>query len=195
MNNSGVYQYQHKDSGKRYVGSAVDLRHRRRSHESALRRGDHYNPHFQRAFEFKVILYCTPEDCIRWEQRALDEYQTSNRRFGYNVSPTAGSSLGVVRSDEYKRRVSEGMTGLERTTEHRTNLSKALKGRQFSDETRQKMSEAAVRRGAHSAEANAKGAAKRTGSKRTEETKANMKAAQLLRRQKERNSREWEEVS
>ena len=48
---SGIYEIVNTVTGKRYVGSAVNLEKRELSHFSGLRRGDHRKAHFQHSFD------------------------------------------------------------------------------------------------------------------------------------------------
>ena len=52
-----------------------------------------------------------------------------------------GRRLGVVNSEEQKRKISETMTGRTLSAEHRRNISEAGKGRVQSPETRKKLSD------------------------------------------------------
>ena len=47
---SGIYQIRNLVNGKVYVGSAVNLQHRRREHRSDLRNGNHHSIKLQRAY-------------------------------------------------------------------------------------------------------------------------------------------------
>jgi group I intron endonuclease len=151
---TGIYEVVNITNGKRYVGSAADLKARLRDHLKNLRKGKHHNRHLQFAwnkygegsFEFKVILYCDKANLLFYEQRALDFYNIL-----YNLAPTAGSQLGWVMPEETKQNISRANKGKSRlqppfTKEHRANLSKAFTGRIVSDETKKKQSDAHKRR-------------------------------------------------
>lgn len=88
-------------NGKRYIGSAVNLKTRRQDHFSALRKENHDNSHLQRAFckygrnvfGWEVLEYI--EDLgtlILWENLYLSMYWPTGLL--YNKCPVAGSSLG-----------------------------------------------------------------------------------------------------
>src|SRR5262249_9435038 len=131
---SGIYQIRCLVDGKVYVGSAVNFRKRWTSHQSQLSRRRHHSRHLQGAwqkhgadqFVFEV-LEVVPEkaDLARIEQEWLDRTQSFNRSIGFNLSPTAGSALGVKLSPE---------TCVKR--------SAAMKGRKLSPETRAKVAAA-----------------------------------------------------
>lgn len=168
---SGIYQIRHLDSGKVYVGSAINLVKRWSIHRKALLRGKHYNPYLQAAwnkhganrFVFEILeVVPSCNDLVTTEQEYMDEFQTTNREFGYNVAPTAGSLLGFKKSPETKAKMSsslknsklaraqreklyESRRGTKRSPETIAKISQALKGRKFSPEQRAKLS--AIRKG------------------------------------------------
>lgn len=176
---SGIYQIRNTLNDKRYIGSAVDLKDRFRGHIKGLRNNRHHSKHLQYAwnkygsdaFKFEVLLYCAKHDLLFYEQRAINVYKSFSRRYGYNIFPTAGSSLGhqcydstrrkislankgKVRSEEVRHNMSvsrKGHVGWNKgkvwTQESRQKLSKALTGRLFSEETRRKLSESNKGRG------------------------------------------------
>jgi len=178
---SGIYQIKNTLNGKCYIGSAVDLRHRWQDHLRDLRRGQHCNQHLQAAFDkygksaFTFTILETVEDpsqLIGREQHFFDALLPE-----YNISPTAGSPLGVQHTEEAranmsaahsgerhhmygkhhseitKQRISKGMTGKQNrkkphSEETKQKISKALMGHQVSEETRAKQS--AAKRGKRS---------------------------------------------
>lgn len=143
----GIYQVVNTENGKRYVGSAVNLKRRWRSHLATARRGQHRNPHLQAAFDkhgeaafvFSVLEYV--EDTAKLlerEQHHLDTLQPD-----YNIAPVAGSTLGVRPTEEHRRKNSEAQRGRSPITEEtRRRLSRAQKGRRHSAEHRRNQSEA-----------------------------------------------------
>ena len=105
---TGVYQIRNLTNGKRYVGSTASQKgfaDRWSLHRLQLRREKHHSIKLQRAwnkhgadvFIFEVLLYCDPQDCLVYEQIALDHYKPE-----YNVAKIAGSSLGIKRSEAFK---------------------------------------------------------------------------------------------
>jgi group I intron endonuclease len=82
-----------------YVGSTLNLRNRWYRHRLTLRRGDHPNPHLQRAwskygeaaFEISVLELADPADLLLAEQSWLDRLGCANRHVGFNIFDTAGS--------------------------------------------------------------------------------------------------------
>ena len=111
---SGVYQISFTKSDKKYIGSAVNLDTRKRSHLSHLRKGHGVNLHLQNAFSkygedtyrFRVLLYCDPENCVLYEQMVLDSL-TPERI--YNIRIKASSNLGLKSSEETRKKVIEAL--------------------------------------------------------------------------------------
>ena len=97
---TGVYQILNLNNMKSYVGSSASsrgLEYRKTEHFRTLRQKTHRNIHLQRAYnkhgEESFLLFplefCLPEKCIEREQFWMDLLQPE-----YNISPTAGSTLG-----------------------------------------------------------------------------------------------------
>jgi group I intron endonuclease len=157
---TGIYKISNTFNGKFYIGSAVNIEKRWRTHKTNLAQGKHHSRHLQSAwnkygagaFEFSVIEACSVFALIFREQHFIDTLCPE-----YNISHTAGSSLGVKHTEDGRRNNSDAQKGKtfssehreklsaaakNRTAEHREKLSTAHKGKTFSDETRGKMSEA-----------------------------------------------------
>lgn len=110
---TGVYCIRHIDSGKIYIGSAVDIARRWREHRTRLNCGNHGNEYLQRswskygqsAFEFYVLEHCEPIVRLMREQHWIDNLQASDERRGFNLIPTRGSQLyGAACSRLQKKR-------------------------------------------------------------------------------------------
>jgi len=167
MAKGGVYEILNTASGKRYVGSAVNLPRRKKEHWRGLRGNCHPNQRLQNswnkygesAFEFGVIEYWEPEFLVSFEQWWMNMLRTE-----YNIAPVAGNSLGVKRTDEFKTKQREreatdetrarlsaalagnkNCLGRKLSVETRAKISKALKGHKISEETKAKIS-ASLRR-------------------------------------------------
>lgn len=127
----GIYRIVHAESGKGYVGSAVNIRRRWYKHLSELRHKRHASRHLQSAWEkygaeaFRFeCLEIVPEKkrLIEREQYWLDHYRVYNKENGYNSRTVAHSNVGHIAS-----------------VETRAKLSKAGLGRKVSLETREKI--------------------------------------------------------
>jgi len=139
---SGIYAWTSL-SGGQYIGSAVNLRRRKKDHGTSLRQGTHKNIKLQRAwnkygeegFEFSVLLICEKKDLLFFEQRAVDILKPK-----YNICLIAGSKLGVPTSEETKRKQALAMAGRKPPKSTRDAVSRSNKERVVSFETRQLMS-------------------------------------------------------
>jgi group I intron endonuclease len=154
---SGIYIIKNLINNKIYIGSAVNLDRRLKYHKWALEKGTHCNIHLQRAWKkfggnsfcFEEYLFCKKEDLIFNEQLVIDAMIIRKGRENiYNISPTAGSTLGKKHSDETKKKIglrSKGRwLGRHHTPEtiekmRRNNIGKN-KGKKHSIEARIKMS-------------------------------------------------------
>lgn len=202
---SGIYAIYSACNGRRYVGSAVDIRRRWRRHRSDLRNGKHKNIHLQRAwdkhgeeaFDFVVLEECSVEQLIEREQHYMDMYLDK-----YNCAPLAGSSLGRKASPEARANMSAAQTGRKHTPEakakmsasqkargvrtltpeHRANIGAAGKGRVATDEARANMSKAQM--------GNTNGAGAWLGRTHTDEAKSKMSDAAKVREVRKREERE-----
>jgi hypothetical protein len=134
MKVSGIYKIQSIiKPGKIYIGSASNIRKRRWEHLCNLRNNKHankklqyhYNKYGESDFQFSVLLGCEKEDMIKHEQFFIDSLKPV-----LNICQIAGNTLGVKRSDEYKKALSERMKGTKRHL-----------GYKHSEESRKKMSE------------------------------------------------------
>lgn len=136
-------------SGKVYIGiTGQDLKQRWRNG-----RGYIHNQHMSNAiekygwdnFSHEVIYSGLNEDeAKRIEIELIEQYNATDRRFGYNVRE--GGSCSPC-SEETKKKMSEAKKGKRYSDEARKKMSLAKKGKapwnkgkHFSDESRRKMS-------------------------------------------------------
>lgn len=163
---SAIYAIVCISNGRRYVGSALSFKIRKRIHLSDLRLNRHHSPHLQRAwnkygpeaFRFDILEYVNdPSRLIEREQHYID---TLNPEF--NGCPRAASTLGFKHSPDslakmraWKRKVPGPMKGRKQTPEARARMSKAKKGHTYklgtthAEESRRKMSASQQRRTQH----------------------------------------------
>lgn len=151
FNKTGVYCWKNSINGLFYVGSAASsFRVRRNLHLSDLRNSKHRNEYFQRAwdkygeksFQFLILTICLKDNCIKWEQHWMDKLNSYNRNSGYNLSPTAGNTLGFHHSEESKLRMSLKHKGKILSKEHVANIKIASTGRKHSQQAKDKISNA-----------------------------------------------------
>lgn len=142
---SCVYEILNIVNGKPYVGSTTQgFNIRWKDHRNDLKAGRHSNPHLQasynkygpEAFEFFVIEYCEPEECLKKEQFWMDALKVVKK--GYNICPVAGNTLGRKCSDETKKKISVANFGNKHTDEARKKMS----GKELSEEHKNKISKA-----------------------------------------------------
>lgn len=149
--NSGVYQIINKVNGHRYIGSAIYLDGREYDHFVMLKNGGGSNIILQRAcakygidnLEFIILLYCTPEHCIMYEQMVMDKFKPE-----YNICKIAGSRLGVPHSEETRRKMlgNTNSLGYKHSEETKRKMSESLRGNtnslgyMHSEATKKKMS-------------------------------------------------------
>ncbi len=172
---SAIYAIRSAIDGKIYVGSAVNYEDRWSVHRSRLNAGNHHSIRLQRSwskhgagnftFEVLELVKRSKERLIKREQHWIDKLGAYGL-FGFNMSPKATTSIGVIRSAEYRAKQSRARTGMklkphtEATKEkirrahlgrpkgpmseaHKLAISKSNIGRKMSAEARAKMSAAA----------------------------------------------------
>jgi len=169
---SGVYMITCANTGKKYIGSSVNVGKRLNDHVKQLREGTHCNSYLQRAwnkygedsFKLSVVLCCDKKNLLFYEQRAIDVFQAHKSCKGYNICPNARSRYGAKFTEESKQRLSASRKG-KYVGEQNHNYGKPMKavvrrkiseslmgrfrgeqspsyGRHHSEETRRKIGEA-----------------------------------------------------
>lgn len=139
---SGIYAIINRVNGKRYVGSAKRLRYRYAEHVRLLSKGLHHSPTLQRSWikygpdAFDYVILERVEDLALLLGREQYWIDSSNcvGKFGYNISPTAGSPLGVKHTEQSRKNMSLGATGKKHSEEHKAKIAQASKGRKISAE-------------------------------------------------------------
>lgn len=134
-----VYLIKNKINEKVYVGSTKNLEQRWRGHLSSLRIGKSFNMYLQEDwdkygeenFEFIFIEEDTFGGFER-EQYWMDLYTSYDRDKGYNISPTAGTTLGRRHREDSKKLMAESHTGKKLSDETRRKMSDAHKGKKKS---------------------------------------------------------------
>lgn len=168
MKTSGIYKIVHQ-SGRHYIGSAVNVSARLRAHRNHLKRGSHHNSHLQNtwnrdgasAFSFEPLEAVERERLAEREQFWLDHYRPNV----FNIGRFVGSPmLGVRRefSAEWRRKMSEAAkrrgcgqtfgemseqrTGLKKSDAHKRAIGNANRIAHARPETKERMRAAALAR-------------------------------------------------
>lgn len=134
---SGVYAIRHIESGRAYVGSAVDILARWRAHRHMLTAGKHGNTKLLNAwrkygsdkFEFQVLeLVAARDQLLAREQHwieLLDVVET-----GFNIAPFAGApTRGRRLTPEHIAKVIAARSGYSPSAETREKIAAAHRGR------------------------------------------------------------------
>jgi group I intron endonuclease len=154
---SGIYGILNKENKNIYIGGSSNILKRTKEHKKKLKLKKHENRFLQKDYNnigynnFEIILIEKCDKCqlIEKEQHYIDLYKLTNSV--YNIAMFAKSSLGIKRTEETRKKISEALTGRE----------SPLKGIPRSEETKQKISVA------------------NTGYKHTEESKEKNRQAHL----------------
>ena len=141
LNSSGIYKISNPKKDKVYIGSSFNIRKRWKAHRAALRGKKHINRYLQSSankhglskLKFEVVEFVEPNEnkeelreyLISREQYWIDKFKSTDRRHGYNLSPTAGSVLGVKHSIEARARMSEAHKGNKHNKKTRQKISKS----------------------------------------------------------------------
>lgn len=170
---SGIYKILNKVSGDFYIGSSKNIDKRISNHFKSLEKGKHHSQRLQRAwdkygkdsFVSEIIEFVEPCNLLKIEQNYLDNLNppynmrsTANGGLDFHTEETKAkiskASIGKKRSEEVKKRVSEGARRRYERQEERDKTSKIHKGKIVSDETKRKITEAktGMRYGPHSEE-------------------------------------------
>lgn len=132
-----VYLIKNLITEDEYIGSSVKgLEWRQRRHLQLLRSKKHHNRHLQYAFDkygesqflFSIIEFT---DIVILVER--EQFWINTRQPIYNVMRDIKSHIGVKRSDETRRRISESLKGKSLSDEHKESIRRTLTGKKQSD--------------------------------------------------------------
>ena len=160
-NKAGVYCWTRVESGKKYVGSSIDIYRRfmqyynikyitRASKSSLICRA--LLKYGYSSFSLEILEYCDPSSVIEREQYYIDllkpEYnilQVAGSLFGYKHTPESLEKMREIalnRSDNTKAKLREAALGktYKHTEETKIKLRDAILGKKHSDETKAKLS-------------------------------------------------------
>lgn len=114
---SGVYTITNIINNKIYVGSTNNFVRRFNDHKKELINNIHkndylqksYNKHGKDCFIYEILEECQPEIRLGIEQYWMNMLNVCNRKYGYNLSPTAGNNLGYKFTNFQKQNISKSL--------------------------------------------------------------------------------------
>jgi len=124
----GVYKITNMKNNKVYVGSAVNIKNRFKTHKRLLKDNKHFNNHLQSSylkygkdqFNYEIIEITSIEEMLVKEIYWIKSFNANDPKYGYNKRINVSSNLGIKLSDETKRKLSESHLGHKRSQE--TNI-------------------------------------------------------------------------
>lgn len=147
QNQSGIYRIVRIESGEEYIGQSIDCVTRWEQHKYRLSRDIHDNQRLQRAwnkygpeaFVFEVLEYVPIDKDLL---TAREQHYLDTRQPEYNICLVAESTLGVVRTEETRRRMSAALKGHQVSSDTRLRQRLAKLGTHPTPETNKKRAEA-----------------------------------------------------
>ena len=136
---AGIYKWTHLESGKIYVGSAVDLSKRLKNYYSPLKlkRADNYIAralllHTHSAFSLTIIEYIDIIDLSLEKARQLilerEQVYINLLKPEYNILKVAGSLLGYKHTEKSLTKISFNSLGKTHSVETINKIKMVLKG-------------------------------------------------------------------
>lgn len=100
-------------------------------------------------FDHEILYSSLPEEeAYDLERELIHKYNSCDPKYGYNKTHGGKVNPGIIRSDEYRKQLSERTTGVKHhfygkhlSEEHRQKISESNKGHIVSEETRRKIGE------------------------------------------------------
>lgn len=143
-----IYCHTNKANGKKYFGITSTSPKRRWAAGHGYQSSRHFNFAIQKygwdGFEHEIIAdNLTKEQACEMEREYIAKFNTTDDRYGYNMSDGGESgAAGTKQSEETRAKKSAKLKGRQFSEEHRRKLSEKAKGRVFSEQTLKKMSDA-----------------------------------------------------
>lgn len=159
---SGIYCAIHRDSGKCYVGSSVNLWKRRYEHLYKSRRGSMNRFHIALrelgadSFDLEVLERCSRENLLSRERfyitllgaadlNGLNCRENPTATYDFKASPITRARIsaakkGLPRLPEHRAAQSAGQMGLKKSQQAKDRISAGLKGKPKSEEHRRNLS-------------------------------------------------------
>ncbi len=187
----GIYRITHIESGREYIGSAMDFHVRLGQHLSKLKHDKHHSKYLQRIYnkygvdslEFDILeIVEMPEglsdEVVKTILLEHEQVWLDDRKPVMNSSPTAGSTLGFKHSEESKALIRQILRDRPPASEEtRAKISAANKGKTLSEEARAKISQSLTGH-VRTAESRARQSASTTGVPKSPEHRQAMSEAQ-----------------
>lgn len=165
----GVYSILHAESGRRYVGSSVNVRRRWTQHLRPLRKGRHPNVYLQAAwsrygesaFSFEILEEVSaPAPLAEREKVWVEKFAALDRGRGFNLREPGKEMPDEARaaisaanrrklSKEHCEAISQGRRGMKFTDEHRAAIKRVKTGAKYgpvSAEKSKRLTEGQLRR-------------------------------------------------
>jgi group I intron endonuclease len=151
---SGIYQWSHLESGKIYIGSAVDLSKRLMYYysKSFLNRDKNMYicnaliSHTHSAFSISILEYIDTSNLSKEQSRKLilerEQHYLDTLQPEYNILKVAGNSLGYKHSKESLTKISEALKGENNPMYGKIGKENPMFGQTLSPDTLVKMSKA-----------------------------------------------------
>lgn len=142
---AGIYCFINKTTGKRYIGQSVYMMDRKGHHLMDLRKNEHDNDYFQKAFNkygeedfvFEILevidkLEDGTNDKVKLTEREqywMDFYKAHDREYGYNINPSASINpmQGRNHTEEAKQKIREAATGRSPSQETRDKIAETIR--------------------------------------------------------------------
>jgi len=147
----GIYQIQSKINEKLYIGSAINLKTRKKNHFNELKRREHPNIILQNhvnKYGINVLIFSILEFCLKEKLIEREQYYMDTLNPEFNIRKIAGSCLGMKHSEKAKQKMSAWQTGkggywygkhLSEETKQKIRIASG--NFKHSEETKRKLSE------------------------------------------------------
>lgn len=150
-----VYSHTNKTNGKIYVGLTSMRPEDRWRNGKGYQEGTHFRNAIDKYgwdnFEHKIIKdNLAKDEAAYWEIYYISFYNSSDRRYGYNMSSGGENGGGHPQTEETRKKIGQngchtGMLGKKHSEETKKKMSQSRMGRKFSEESKKKLSEAALK--------------------------------------------------
>lgn len=121
----GIYKITNIINNKVYVGSAVNMTYRFKTHKRLLKQNKHFNTHLQSSynkygkdnFKFEIIELISKDSLLERETFWISFMNANNTNYGYNKRLIVNSNLGIKLSEETRKKLSQSHLGHKRSDE------------------------------------------------------------------------------